>query len=276
MAISAKDVNALRQATGAGMMDCKKALEEANGDFDGAVEILRKKGQKVSAKRADREASEGGVFVDTNADSSMGFILSLNCETDFVAKNDAFVNLGNSLIKVASDNSLGTVEDLLAANLDGKAVQDHLTDMMGKIGEKIEIAAYKVVKGEAVVPYIHSNSKLGVLVSLKGTGGKDVVAVGKDVAMQIAAMNPVGVSDSDVSEEVKEKELAFGREKAIQEGKPENIVDKIAQGMLKKFMKDNTLLAQDFVKDGSKSVAQVLKDVNADLTVESFSRVSIG
>lgn len=276
MAITAKDVNNLRQATGAGMMDCKKALTEANGDFDGAVEILRKKGQKVSAKRADRDASEGGVFVETNTDATTGYMLSLNCETDFVAKNDEFVNLGTAIIKVAADNSLGTVEDLLAADLDGKPVGDHLTDMMGKIGEKIEVKSYEVVNGEAVVPYIHSNSKLGVLVSLKGTGGKDVVAVGKDVAMQIAAMNPVGVSDADVSQEVQERELAFGKEKALAEGKPENIVDKIAQGMLKKFMKENTLLAQDFVKDGSKSVAQVLKDVNSDLTVEAFKRVSIG
>ncbi len=276
MAITAQDVNKLRKATGAGMMDCKKALDEVNGDFDEAVKILRKQGQKVSAKRADRDTSEGGVFVQTNADASTGYMLSLNCETDFVAKNDEFTKLGASLIEVAASNSLGTVEDLLAASLNGSTVQDTLTDMMGKIGEKIEVASYEVVNGEVVVPYLHSNTKLGVLVSLKGTGGKDVVPVGKDVAMQIAAMNPVSVSDADISEEVKEKELAYGKEKALAEGKPEAIVDKIAQGMLKKFMKDNTLLAQDFVKDGSKSVAQILKEVNGELTVDSFKRVSIG
>ena len=218
MATTAQDVNKLRKATGAGMMDCKKALDEVNGDFDEAVKILRKQGQKVSAKRADRDTSEGGVFVQTNADASTGYMLSLNCETDFVAKNEEFTKLGASLIEVAASNSLGTLEDLLAAALNGSTVQDQLTDMMGRIGEKIEVASYAVVKGEVVVPYLHSNTKLGVLVSLKGTGGKDVVPVGKDVAMQIAAMNPVSVSDADISDEVKEKELAYGKEKALAEG----------------------------------------------------------
>lgn len=277
MAISAQDVNKLRKETGAGMMDCKKALEEANGDFDAAVDILRKKGQKISAKRADKEASEGMVFATTTSDLSEGILIALNCETDFVAKNEEFVKLGNSILETAAANGASSVDDLKAKTLaDGRSINDHITDLMGKIGEKIEISAFERVKADAVVPYVHSNAKLGVLVALQGTGGKDVTEVGKDVAMQIAAMNPVAVDKDGVDSSVIEREMAIGREQALAEGKPENIVDKIAEGKMNKFYKDNTLLNQQFVKDSSKTVAQVLKDVNGDLTVTQFTRTSIG
>lgn len=277
MAISAQDVNKLRKETGAGMMDCKKALEEANGDFETAVDILRKKGQKISAKRADKDASEGMVFATTSSDLSEGLLIALNCETDFVAKNEEFVKLGNNIIEAAAANGTSSVDELKSKALsDGRSVEEHLTDLMGKIGEKIEISAFERIKADAVVPYIHSNAKLGVLVALQGTGGKDVTEVGKDVAMQIAAMNPVAVDESGVDTSVVEREMQIGREQALAEGKPENIVDKIAEGKLKKFYKDNTLLNQQFVKDNSKTVAQVLKDVNGDLTVTKFTRTTIG
>lgn len=275
--ISAKEVNELRKETGAGMMDCKKALVEANGDFQEAILILRKKGQKVSAKRADRDALEGAVFVQTSADAKVGYAVALNCETDFVAKNEEFVNLGNGILDVVVSGDLTTVEAAQSATLaNGQTVADALSDMMGKIGEKIEISSLEKVTADVVTPYIHSNSKLAVLVALTGATGDAVAEIGKDVAMQIAAMNPISLGPNDVPEEIKERELQLGREQAIQEGKPEKIIDKIAQGKLNKFYKDNTLLAQDFVKDSSQSVDQVLKSVDKNLTVSAFKRVTVG
>lgn len=275
MAISAQDVNKLRKATGAGMMDCKKALTETNGDFEAAIDLLRKKGQKVSAKRADRETSEGAVFV--KADGSKGTLIALNCETDFVAKNDEFVNLGNSILDVAVTKGAGSIEALSAEALsDGRAISEHITDMIGKIGEKIEITSLSSIEADRVVPYIHSNNKLGVLVGLKGAASDEAAEIGKDVAMQIAAMNPVSVDKSGVDQETIDRELAIGKEQALAEGKPENIVEKIAQGKLNKFFKENTLLAQSFVKDSSKTVEQVLKDVDSNLTVAEFKRVAVG
>lgn len=276
MGISAQDVNKLRQATGAGMMDCKKALVEADGNFEAAVDLLRKKGQKISAKRADRETSEGAVFVKTSDDSSKGYILALNCETDFVAKNDDFVGLGEKIANVAVSKAVEEKSALEAESLeDGRAISEHITDLMGKIGERIEISSYEVTDGDAVVPYIHSNGKLGVLVSLKGANGEAVVAAGKDVAMQIAAMNPVAIDKDGVSNEIVEREIAVGKEQALAEGKPENIVEKIAMGKLNKFYQDNTLLNQPFVKDSSKKVAEILKEVDSNLTVADFKRVNI-
>lgn len=276
MSISAQEVNKLRKATGAGMMDCKKALVETEGDFDKAIDLLRLKGQKVSAKRADRETTEGAVFVKTNDDASNGYLVALGCETDFVAKNDEFVALGNDLLNILSTKKVADVTALKAESLaNGEKVEDFITNLVGKIGEKIDIVDVSVVTGDTVVPYIHSNNKLGVLVSLNKKGGP-VVDAGKDVAMQIAAMNPVALSKADVSDEVKERELALGRQQAIDEGKPEAIVDKIAQGKLGKFYKDNTLLEQSFVKDSSKSVSQMLNDIESGLTVSVFKRISIG
>lgn len=276
MSISAQEVNKLRKATGAGMMDCKKALVETEGDFDKAIDLLRLKGQKVSAKRADRETTEGAVFVQTNTDGTNGYLVALGCETDFVAKNEEFVGLGNALLEIVSTKSVANAEDLKTESLtSGENIGEFITNLVGKIGEKIDIVDVSVVSGDTVVPYIHSNNKLGVLVSLNKKGGS-IVDAGKDVAMQIAAMNPVALSKNDVSEEVKERELALGRQQAIDEGKPEAIVDKIAQGKLGKFYKDNTLLEQPFVKDNSKSVSQMLNDIENGLTVSVFKRISIG
>jgi len=276
MAITATQVKELRELTGAGMMDCKKALGEANGDFDEAVAILRKKGQKISAKRADRETTEGAVFFNKSEDGKYGIVLALNCETDFVAKNDEFVALGNALANTAVVEKPATKEELVNAQYENRSFSEHITDLMGKIGEKIEVTKFEAVESESVVPYLHSNSKLGVLVALKGTQGNDVESVGKDVAMQIAAMNPVALDKDGVDQTVIDREIEIGKEQARQEGKPEAMLEKIATGKLNKFYKENTLLNQQFVKDPSKSISQVLNDAVSGLTVESFKRVSIG
>lgn len=276
MAITAQDVNKLRQMTGAGMMDCKKALTEAEGDFDKAVELLRKKGQKVSASRADRETSEGVVFAKTSDDGKEGIILAFTCETDFVAKNDEFVALGNAITDLAFASKPASIDELKGMTLDGLAVSEKIVEMTGKIGEKLEITALELVSGEAVVPYTHSNQKLGVLVTLANVNGTDVTDAGKDVAMQIAAMNPVAVDKDGVDPSVVEKEIEIGKDQARQEGKPENIIEKIAMGKLNKFFSENTLLSQKFVKDNSVSISQYLDGVSKGLTVSDFKRISIG
>lgn len=276
-AISASDVNKLRQMTGAGMMDCKKALTEAEGDFEKAIEILRKKGQKVSASRSDKDAKEGSVFVKVSADNKEAFLIALNCETDFVAKNEGFQELGKSIIDAAAAHKPATKEALIALSAGGGlTLNDKIVEMVGKIGEKIEVSEYVHMTGEAVVPYIHAGSKLGVLVSLKGVNGKDVTEAGKDVGMQIAAMNPVSVDEKSVDKSIIEKELEIAKAQILAEGKPENMVEKIAQGKLQRFYKDNTLVHQIFVKDNSKTVAQYLDSVTKGLTVAEFKRVAIG
>jgi len=276
MAISAQEVNKLRQMTGAGMMDCKKALVESDGDFDKAIEILRKKGQKVSASRADRETKEGTVAVRTNADNTIGVLVAFSCETDFVAKNAEFVALANDLVSAAFEKRPATVEALKALTSGNLTFNDRIVDMIGKIGEKMDIVAYEVMEGEQVVPYIHAGSKLGVLVSLKNTGGKDVTEAGKDVAMQIAAMNPVALDKEGVDASVVKTEIEIGKEQARQEGKPEDMLEKIALGKLNKFYKENTLLSQSFVKDNKVSIAQYLDGVNKGMTVSAFKRIAIG
>jgi elongation factor Ts len=275
-AISAQDVNKLRQMTGAGMMDCKKALTEAEGDYEKAIEILRKKGQKVSASRSDKDAKEGSVFVKTSADHSYAVLIALNCETDFVAKNDEFQNLGKLIAETAFEKNIASKEALLAEQVGGLSLQDKITELVGKIGEKVEVSEYVSMKGEAVVSYIHAGSKLGVLVSLKGTNGAQVIEAGKDVGMQIAAMNPVAVDEKSVDQTTIQKELEIAKAQILAEGKPENMVEKIAQGKLQKFYKENTLLHQAFVKDNSKSIAQYLDSVSKGLTVAEFRRVAIG
>jgi elongation factor Ts len=274
--ITAQDVNKLRTMTGAGMMDCKKALTEANGDFEKAIEILRKKGQKVSASRSDRDAKEGSVFIKVSDDKKEAVLIALNCETDFVAKNDEFQNLGKLIVETAFAKKSATKEALLAEVVGGLSLNDKITELVGKIGEKLEVSSFVHMKGEAVVPYIHSGSKLGVLVSLKGVNGKDVTDAGKDIGMQIAAMNPVAVNESEVDRTVIDKELEIAKAMILAEGKPEHMVEKIAQGKLNKFFKDNTLLPQPFVKDNSKTVAQYLDSVTKGLTVVEFKRVAIG
>ena len=274
MAITAQEVNKLRQMTGAGMMDCKKALTEADGDFDKAVEILRKKGQKISASRSDRETSEGVVFVKSGDKQQEAMLISLNCETDFVAKNDDFLQVGEDILSVAFEQRPASTDELKQLKVGELTVEEKLSELIGKIGEKIEIGAYEVVSGELVVSYIHANKKLGVLVALANTDGQGEEA-GKDVAMQIAAMNPAALDEDRVDQETIDRELRIGREQAEAEGKPENILDKIAQGRLKKFFKENTLVNQAFVKDNSMTVSQYLDSVNKDMKVTEFKRVSV-
>ncbi|NOT74137.1 MAG: elongation factor Ts [Cyclobacteriaceae bacterium] len=275
-AITAQDVNKLRTMTGAGMMDCKKALTEADGDFEKAIEILRKKGQKVSASRSDKEAKEGSVFIRVSDDKKEGVLIALNCETDFVAKTDDFQNLGKLIIETAFAKKPATKEELLATSVGGLTLNDKITELVGKIGERLDISSYVQMKGEAIVPYIHAGNKLGVLVSLKGVNGKDVTDAGKDVGMQIAAMNPLAVDDKNIDKSVIEKELEIAKAQILAEGKPENMVEKIAAGKMNKFFKDNTLLPQIFVKDNSKTVAQYLDSVTKGLTVAEFKRIAIG
>jgi elongation factor Ts len=276
MAITATDVNKLRQMTGAGMMDCKKALVEADGDFDKAIEILRKKGQKLSEKRADRETKEGSVFVRVSEDKSSAILISFTCETDFVAKNDDFQSLGNEIADAAMANKPADIAALNALSLGELTVQEKVTEYIGKIGEKLEVSAYETITGEQVASYIHSNGKLGVLVALSGAGGNDVSDAGKDVGMQIAAMNPVALNKDGVDQSIIDKEIEIGKEQARQEGKPENIIEKIAMGKLNKFFQENTLLSQSFVKDPKQTVQQYLDSVNKGMTVTAFKRVAIG
>ncbi|KEO74376.1 translation elongation factor Ts [Anditalea andensis] len=276
MAITAQEVNKLRQMTGAGMMDCKKALTEAEGDFEKAVDILRKKGQKVSASRADRETKEGVVVTKVSDNNTTGIILSLTCETDFVAKNEEFGSFANNILSLAVENNATSKEEILALPYDDITVGEKITEMTGKIGEKIDISHFEIVKGEAVTPYIHSNGKLGVLVALTNANGSDVEEAGKDVAMQIAAMNPVAVDKDGVDSTTVEREIEVGKDQARQEGKPEEMLEKIAMGKLQKFYKENTLLSQSFVKDNSKTIAQYLDSVSKGLTVKEFKRISIG
>jgi elongation factor Ts len=271
MSISAQDVNKLRQMTGAGMMDCKKALTEANGDFEAAIDILRKKGQKVAASRADRASSEGAVFI--YASEGEGFVFTLNCETDFVAKNEEFVAMGNSILKEVIAHKPADVEGVNKLIISGRSVADHLTDMMGKIGEKIEVASYSYLTGEKVIPYLHG-SRIGVLVALKNVGG-DFEAAGKDVAMQIAAMNPIALDKDDVPQDLINREIEIGKEQARAEGKAEEMLEKIAFGKLNKFYKETTLLNQEFVKDNKLSISQYLNSIYKGMTVSAFKRVSV-
>lgn len=275
MAITAQEVNKLRQMTGAGMMDCKKALTEAEGDFDKAVDILRKKGQKVSASRADRETKEGVVVTTVSDNGAKGTILSLTCETDFVAKNEEFGAFATTLLNLAVEKGATSVEEIMALPFENITVAEKIVEMTGKIGEKIEISHYEVISAEAVVPYIHSNGKLGVLVGLTNIGG-DVEEAGKDVAMQIAAMNPVALDKDGVDATTVQREIEVGKEQARAEGKPEAMLEKIAMGKLNKFYKENTLLSQQFVKDSSKTIAQYLDGVSKGMTVSAFKRISIG
>jgi elongation factor Ts len=269
--IKAVDVQKLRKATGAGMMDCKKALQEANGDFDAAVDLIRKKGQAVASKRADREASEGNV--QAKVAGGFGVITSLNCETDFVAKNEDFVKFSTSILDLALAEKPADLEALKNLTLDGKTVAETITEQTGMIGEKLELGYYDFIEAEKVQAYNHPGNNLATLVGFNKADVAEQVA--KDVAMQIAAMSPVAVDEGDVSAEVIAKEKEIGREKALQEGKPENIVDRIAEGMVKKFLKENTLLNQEFTKDSKKTVAQYIKEADKDLQVTGFKRFAV-
>jgi len=240
-----------------------------------AIDILRKKGQKVSAKRADRDAAEGSVFVHISDDNKFGVGFALNCETDFVAKNDDFQALGNNILSAAVANKPATVEELHALEIDGRKISDLIIEMTGKIGEKIEISQYSIMEGEQVVAYLHGGS-IGVLVNLANTDGNDVEEAGKNIGMQIASMNPIAVDESGIDADTVEREKQVGLEKAREEGKPDHILDKIAEGFVKKFYKDNTLLNQEYVKEGKTTVKQYLDSVNKGLTVKEFARLAIG
>jgi len=274
--ITASEVNKLRQMTGAGMMDCKNALVETQGDFEAAVDYLRKKGAKIAAKRADREATEGCVIAMVNESRSAGVIVLLACETDFVAKNEAFVELAKSITSLAMDNKPVDLDALKALSLNGVAVADRLMDEVAKIGEKIDVTKYELVEGSNVVSYIHGSNRMGVLVEMNNAATDANMVAGKDVAMQIAAMNPVAVNRDSVDANTIERELEIGREQARAEGKPEAMIDRIASGKLEKFFKESTLIAQDFVKDGSMTVEKYLSSVEPGLTVTRFKRVQLG
>jgi elongation factor Ts len=272
--ITAADVNKLRQMTGAGMMDCKKALAEAEGDFEKAIDNLRKKGQKVAANRADREAKEGYILASTNADATKGYLVAVSCETDFVAKNQDFVTFVESILNVAMTNNPSDVEALKVLPLDGVTVNDKIFDMVGKIGEKIELTRYEMIEAPKVIAYNHPGNRLASMVGLSSATAPE--ATGKDVAMQIAAMNPVAVDKDDVDSSIIERELEIAKDVIRQEGKPEEMVEKIAAGKLNKFYQENTLLNQDFIKEDKKTVRQYLDGIEKGLTVNMFKRVQIG
>ncbi len=272
---TAADVKKLRDMTGAGMMDCKKALQESEGDVDKAVEILRKKGQKLSVKRSDREAKEGAVIALVSDDKKKGVIVRLSCETDFVAKNDGFVNLATEFAKIALENFPSTLEEVLALPYDGITIGEKVIEQVGVIGEKIELAGYERLEAELVCPYIHMGNRAGVLLGLN-KAGDDFYEAGRSVAMQVAAMRPVAVDKDDVPAEVIEKEIEIGKEQARQEGKPEQIIEKIAMGKLNKFYSENTLLNQAFVRDNKKTVREFLKELDKDLTVTGFKHIELG
>lgn len=271
MAITMTDITHLRKMTGAGMMDCKNALTEANGDYEQAIEIIRKKGQAVAAKREDREASEGCCLAATHGDFAA--IVALKCETDFVAKNADFVALTRSILDAALNHKPATVEALSALTINGSTVANLITDRIGITGEKMELGAYEFISAPTTVAYIHPGNKLA---TIAGFNLPNVDAqVAKDVAMQVAAMNPISVSKDNVPEEIRAKELKIAREKAIEAGKPEAILDKIAEGALNKFFQENTLLSQAFVKDAKISIDQYLKQQDKGLTVSGFKRITL-
>jgi len=274
--ISAAEVNKLRQQTGAGMMDCRKALVESNGDFESAIDYLRKKGQKVAANRSDREAKEGVVIAKASADNTYGVVICLSSETDFVAKNQEFIDFANKVAEIALATRSASADDLKAAKMDNATVGEKLMEMVAKIGEKIDISRFETVQAAAVVPYIHSGYRIGVLVAMNQTATDGIIAAGKDVAMQIAAMKPMAVDSDSVPAETVAREKAIAVEQIMAEGKPADMAEKIAAGKLNKFFKENTLLPQAFVKDNSKTVADYLTSVAKGLTVVSFQRLAVG
>lgn len=276
VSISASDVNKLRQATGAGMMDCRKALAESEGDFEKAIDYLRKKGQKVAANRSDRDAKEGVAIAVANSAGNFGVAIQISAETDFVSKNQEFIDFSNEVANIALNNQPTDIDALKALPMGEAAVGDKLLEMVAKIGEKIDIVRYEKVSADAVVPYIHGNYRIGVLVGLNQANNDSIAAAGKDVAMQIAAMNPLGISADNIAPEVVEREKAIAIEQVVAEGKPAEMAEKIAAGKLNKFFKENTLLPQAFVKDNSKTIAEYLNSVSSGLTVTVFHRLAIG
>lgn len=272
MEINAKDVMKLRAQTGAGMMDCKKALAEAEGNFEVAIDVLRKQGQKLANKRADRETTEGFVLAKTSADNKKAFIISLNCETDFVAKNESFGKLVERFAELALANNSQTVEEVKALKFDDITIGEKVIEQTGVIGEKLEICCFEAISGEQVYAYNHPGNRTAAILAVNTAVDAEVV---KNVAMQIAAMNPVSIDKADCPQAVIEKEIEIAKDLLRQEGKPEDMIEKIAQGKLQRFFKDSTLLNQDFIKDNKTTVGQYLKSTNKDLTVTAFRRYSL-
>jgi len=272
--ITASEVNKLRQQTGAGMMDCKKALVEADGDFDKAIEILRKKGQKVAAKRGDNEASEGLVVAVSSEDGAKGVIIKVNCETDFVAKNDAFGEFATSLANQALENGVSTIDELKALPMGDITVGESIVEQIGKIGEKIEVSQLALIDAASVVAYNHPGNQVAALVGLSAAG-EGVAEAGRDVAMQAAAMAPVALNKDGVAQDIIDKELEIGKEMARKEGKPEEMLEKIAMGRLNKFFKENTLVEQAFIKDNKQTVKGYLDSVQKGLEISAFNRFAL-
>jgi len=271
--INAADVARLRRVTLAGMMDCKKALEESNGDFDKAIGIIRKKGQLVASKRADREASEGVVLAKTNAGNKAGAIIVLNSETDFVAKNAEFISLANKILDIAVEKSPSSLDELKALPMDNTTVEGKIVEHIGIIGEKLDLASYEKIEAAYVQAYVHPGNRLATLAGFSRSGLD--VQVYKDVAMQIAAMNPVAIDKDNVPEKVISQEIEIGKDQARREGKPEEMLEKIAQGKLGKFFKESTLLNQDFVKDNKMTIRQYLQSADKELNVTAFRRFTL-
>ncbi len=270
--ITAADINKLRQQTGAGMMDCRKALTESNGDFEEAIDYLRKKGQKVAALRGDREAKEGVVIAKTTSDNKTGFIINVSCETDFVSKNDAYIAFAQSIMDAVITNNVNSIEELNAVKVGNETIADKFNEQVAKNGEKISVSKFEKVEAPYVAAYIHGSYRMGVLVGFNKVNEE----AGKDVAMQIAAMNPIAIDQSSVPAETIERERNIAIEQVKAEGKPPEMAEKIAVGKINKFFKESTLLAQAFVKDGNKSVGDYLKSLDADLKVVEFKRVALG
>jgi elongation factor Ts len=270
--ITAADINKLRQQTGAGMMDCRKALTESNGDFEAAIDYLRKKGQKVAALRGDREAKEGVIIAKTTSDNTRGFVINVSCETDFVSKNAEYIAFAQSIMDAAIANNVNNVEELQKVKVGNETIADKLNEQVAKIGEKISVSKFEKIEAPYVAAYIHGSYRMGVLVGLNKVNEE----VGKDVAMQIAAMNPIAIDQSGVSPEIIAREKNIALEQVKAEGKPAEMSEKIAAGKINKFFKESTLLAQAFVKDGNKSVGDYLKSADADLKVIEFKRVALG
>ena len=273
--ISAADVNKLRQQTGSGMMDCKKALTEANGDFEAAIDILRKKGQKIAANRQDREAKEGYVFGKVTADGTQGFVVAVCCETDFVAINVDFVKYAESILDLAMSKKPSTIDELKALTLGDRTVGETLIDQMGKIGEKIDVVDFQNVKSEKVIIYNHPGNKLTSLIAFNTTN-QAVVEAGRDIAMQVAAMAPVAIDKDDVDQSLLEREIEIAKEQIRAEGKPENMIEKISAGKINKFYSEYTLLNQQFIKDEKKTVRQFLEGIDKNAHITAMKRVKLG
>ncbi|MDT8394097.1 MAG: translation elongation factor Ts [Bacteroidales bacterium] len=273
--ITAAEVNELRKMTGAGMMDCKKALIESDGDKEKAIDILRKKGQKIAAKRADKSASEGVVLAGTNDTQTFAAVVMINCETDFVAKNDDFVDFTKSVLDLAIAKEAKNADELNALDLNGHTVEENISEQMGKIGESIKLGAYEIIEAPKTFAYNHQGNKLATILGLNKADGEKIGQAGRELAMQVAAMAPVAVDKDDVDQAIIDKEIEIGMDQARQEGKPEDMLEKIAMGKLNKFMKENTLLNQEFVREGKKSVREYLAETDKELKVTAFRRVML-